>query len=153
MQRNSYWPLNGPSFFSTFQIPTFCILTNCPNRQSASGSNLAARMASRPKSVKAHLWYSACIMANTKEQAHELIDRMAPGQIAVVVGLLEIILDPVARSLANAPIDDEPVTPEEEKALMEAREWSKHHPGIPHEQVLAELGITQEEIERYQEPK
>jgi hypothetical protein len=92
-------------------------------------------------------------MANTKEHAHELIDRMAPGQIAVVVGLLEIILDPVARSLANAPIDDEPVTPEEEKALMEAREWSKHHPGIPHEQVLAELGITQEEIERYQEPK
>lgn len=42
-------------------------------------------------------------MANTKEHAHELIDRMAPGQLAAVVGLLEIMLDPLARALANAP--------------------------------------------------
>jgi hypothetical protein len=42
-------------------------------------------------------------MANTKEHAHELIYRMAPGQVAVVVGLLEIILDPVARSLGGRP--------------------------------------------------
>jgi hypothetical protein len=41
------------------------------------------------------------------QRAHELIDRMAPGQIAAVVGLMEILLDPVARSLANAPFDDE----------------------------------------------
>jgi hypothetical protein len=27
-------------------------------------------------------------------------------------------------------------------ALDESREWFKHNRGIPHEQVLAELGIT-----------
>ena len=92
-------------------------------------------------------------MANTKEHAHELIDRMSPGQIAAVVGLLETMLDPVSRAIANAPIDDEPVTAEEEKALADSREWLKHNKGIPHEQVLAELGITQEEINRFQGPK
>ena len=91
-------------------------------------------------------------MADTKEHAHELIERLAPRQVTAVVGLLEAMLDPVSLAIANAPIDDEPVTPEEEKAITESREWLKHNPGIPHEQVLAELGITREEIERFKEP-
>src|SRR5271169_3995492 len=89
---------------------------------------------------------------NEKHQAHELIERLAPSQVSAVVGLLEAMLDPVSRAIANAPIDDEPLTAEEEKAIAEAREWLKHNPGIPHEQVLAELGITQEEIDRFKEP-
>jgi hypothetical protein len=88
-----------------------------------------------------------------KRQAHELIERLPPTQLSAVVGLLEAMLDPVSRAVANAPLDDEPVTPEEEKALAEAREWSKHNKSIPHEQVLTELGITQEEIDHFQEPK
>ena len=35
------------------------------------------------------------------------------------------------------------------KALDESREWIKHNEGIPHDEVLAELGITQEDIDRY----
>ena len=92
-------------------------------------------------------------MADAKEHAHELIDRLPPAQLSAVVGLLEAMLDPVSLAIANAPVDDEPLTPEEEKALGEAREWSKHNKGIPHEQVLAELGITQEEINHFREPK
>ena len=90
---------------------------------------------------------------NPKQQAHELIDRMAPGQVSAVVGLLVAMLDPVSVALANAPYDDEPISAEEEKSLAEAREWLKHNEPIPHEQVLAELGITQEEIDRFQETK
>jgi hypothetical protein len=90
---------------------------------------------------------------NGKQQAHELIERLTPGQVSAVVGLLEAMLDPVSRAIADAPIDDEPLTPEEEQAIAEAQEWLKHNPGIPHEQVLAELGITQEEIERFKEAK
>ena len=86
---------------------------------------------------------------NEKQQAHDLIERLAPGQISAVVHLLEVMIDPVARAIANAPVDDEPLTAEEIKALDESREWLKHNEGIPHEQVLAELGITQEEIDRY----
>jgi len=62
------------------------------------------------------------------------------------------MLDPVSRAAANAPDDDEPLTPEEENALAEAQEWLKHNPPIPHEHVLDELGFTQEEIDRFKEP-
>jgi hypothetical protein len=92
-------------------------------------------------------------MPNSKERAHELIDRLPPRQLSAVVGVIEAMLDPVSLAIANAPIDDEPLTAEEEKAIAESREWLKHNPGIPHEEVLAEFGITQEEIERFKEPK
>ncbi len=90
-----------------------------------------------------------------KQQAHELIDQLPPRQLSAVVVLLEAMLDPVSRAIAHDPIDDEPVTPEEEEALAEAREWSRHNKCIPHEQVLAELGITREEINHFklEEPK
>ena len=92
-------------------------------------------------------------MAANKEHAHELIERLAPGQVPAAIGMLESLLDPVSRAIANAPIDGEPATKDEEKALAESREWLKHNKGIPHQQVLAELGVTQEEIDRFQEPK
>ena len=87
-----------------------------------------------------------------KQHAHVMLDLLGPEKLTAVLSLLEVMLDPVARAIANAPIDDEPVTEEEEKALAESREWLKHNKGIPHEQVLAELGITQEEIDNYREP-
>jgi hypothetical protein len=87
-----------------------------------------------------------------KQQAHLMLDLLGPEKLSALVGLLEVMLDPVSRAIANAPIDDEPVTGEEAKALAEAREWLRHNKAIPHEQVLAELGITQEEIENYREP-
>jgi len=92
-------------------------------------------------------------MAGNKEHAHELIERLAPSQVSAVVGMLEALLDPVSRAIANAPIDDEALTAQETKALTEAHEWSKHNKGIPHQQVLAELGVTQEEIDHFPEPK
>jgi len=92
-------------------------------------------------------------MADSKELAHDLIDRLPPTQLSALVGLLEAMLDPVSLAIANAPFDNEPLTTEEQSALGEAREWSKNNEGIPHEQVLAELGITQEEINHFKEPK
>jgi hypothetical protein len=86
---------------------------------------------------------------NEKRRAHELIDRLEPKQASAVVGLLESLVDPVSRAIRNAPIDDEPVTTEEEEAVNQSREWLEHNQPIPHEQVLAELGITKEEIERF----
>ena len=91
-------------------------------------------------------------VAIDKQYAHDLLDQLDNGQLAAVVHLLEVMADPVARSLANAPVEDEPITEEEARALDEAHEWLKHNKGIPHEQVLAELGNTQEEIENYREP-
>jgi hypothetical protein len=87
-----------------------------------------------------------------KEQLHLLIGRLAPAQVHAVRNLIEALLDPVSRAIANAPVDDEPLTPEEVQALNEAREWSRHNRPIPHEQVLEELGFTKEEVETYREP-
>jgi hypothetical protein len=92
-------------------------------------------------------------MAADKEHAHELIERLARSQVPAAIGMLASLLDPVSRAIANAPIDDEPLTAADEKALAEAREWSKHSKGTPHEEFLAELGITPDEIDNYREPK
>jgi hypothetical protein len=91
-------------------------------------------------------WTEGGLVAKTKEHAHELIDRLAPGQVAAVVGLLEIMLDPVSRSLANAPLDDEPVPEEEAREIAAARASLDRGEGILHEQVLAEFGLSAEEI-------
>ena len=87
-------------------------------------------------------------MATDKQHAHELLDQLNSGQLAAVVHLLEVMADPVAQAIANdAPADEEPLTAEEIQALDESREWLKHNQAMPHEQVLAEFVITQQEID------
>jgi hypothetical protein len=78
-----------------------------------------------------------------REHAHELIDRLPEPQIAALVGLLETIVDPVAAALRNAPIDDEPETEEEKRAIAEARNWlsKRGGKGIPHEEAMRRLGL------------
>ncbi len=84
---------------------------------------------------------------NEKQHAHELIDRMAPGHVAAVVGLLEIMLDPLARTLAGAPYDDEPVSPDEAREVEAAKASLARGEGIPHEDVLAEFGLTSKDFD------
>jgi len=87
-----------------------------------------------------------------RQQAHTYLDHLPDAQVSAVRGLLEAMLDPVSRALAKAAVDDEPVTEEEERAVAEAREWLKHNPGIPFEQVVSDLGFTMEEVKNYQDP-
>lgn len=90
----------------------------------------------------------ASAATNPRQQAHELIDRMAPSQVFAVVGLLETMLDPISRAIANAPIDDEPETDEEHKAVAASKAWMAEHPGqgIPQEEILAEFGLSAEDL-------
>ncbi len=83
-------------------------------------------------------------MADPKEQAHELIERLAPRQINAVVGLLEAMLDPVSRAIANAEVDDEPESEQERHAVDESKNWfaQRGGQGIPHEEVLTDFGVT-----------
>ena len=84
-----------------------------------------------------------------KHQLHKMVDLLAPEQAHALRALVEVMLDPVSRAIAKASVDEEPLTRDDERALDEAREWLKHNKGIPHEQVLAELGITLDEIENH----
>ena len=91
-------------------------------------------------------------LVQQKRQAHAMLDLLAPEKINTVVGMLGGMLDPVALAAVHAPVEDSPITLEEHQALAESREWLKHNKPIAHEVVLAELGITQEEIENYRDP-
>jgi hypothetical protein len=86
--------------------------------------------------------------SDLKQHAHALIDRMEPGQVSAAVEVLETILDPVARSLADAPYEDEPISEEEVLAVGASEAWLKENEPIPHEEVLAEFGLTAEDFER-----
>jgi hypothetical protein len=83
-------------------------------------------------------------MADTKEHAHELIDRLPPAQLAAVVGLLEAILDPVSRAIAKAPPDDEQESAQERRDVAASKAWLERSggPGISHDEVLAHFGLT-----------
>ncbi len=82
-----------------------------------------------------------------KEHAHELIERLPVDRISTVVRFMEfMLLDPVSRSLAIAPIDDEPLTEEEVRAIEASKEWLRHNKGISHEEVLAEFGLRPEDF-------
>lgn len=88
-------------------------------------------------------------MAADKEHARQLLDRLDASQLPTAVRFLEfMLLDPVSRVIATAPFDDEPMTETERQALAEADEWLKHNEPIPHEEVLAELGLTPEDWNR-----
>jgi len=69
---------------------------------------------------------------------------MAASQVAAVVSLLETMLDPVSRAIANAPFDDEPESEEERQAVAASKAWMAEHPGegIPEEDVLSEFGLS-----------
>ena len=83
-----------------------------------------------------------------KEHAQQLLSHLAPDQVAAVVHLMEVMLDPLSRKLANAPLEDEEIGEEEERAVAEAREWHKYSKSIPHEEVLAEFGLTVADFDR-----
>ena len=80
-------------------------------------------------------------MSETREHAHELIDRLPEAQLNGLVRFLETIVDPAMTALHNAPIDDEPESDEEKSAVGEAHEWLKSNRGIPHSEAMRRLGL------------
>jgi hypothetical protein len=100
-----------------------------------------------PRALRDALKNSAAKGENmNKQHAHQLLDQLDPGQFEAVARLLEVMTDPAIVSIANAPIDDEPVSEEEERAVAASKEWFKHNRGIPFEEVVTELGFTMEQV-------
>lgn len=87
------------------------------------------------------------LMSHVRENAHRLIDRLPEFQLPALVGLLETIVGPVAADLRNASIEDEDITEDLARAVAEADEWSKHNKPIPHDEVLADVGLTMVDFE------
>jgi predicted transcriptional regulator len=73
-----------------------------------------------------------------KEALHQIIDEMPQVQAD---RLLETLEDPVARSLALAPIDDEPETEEEKAAVAEGIAALERGEFVTTEELRRELGL------------
>jgi hypothetical protein len=78
-----------------------------------------------------------------RQQAHALLDLLPAAKVTAVRGLLEVMVEPLARSLALAPTEEEEITPETAAALECARASLARGEGIPHEEILREFGLSQ----------
>jgi len=78
-----------------------------------------------------------------RQRAHQLLDQLGAAQLDAIVGLLEVMVEPLSRSLALAPVEEEEITPETATALDRARASLACGEGIPHEEVLREFGLSQ----------
>jgi hypothetical protein len=81
--------------------------------------------------------------SNPRQQAHELIDSLEPGQVSAVVRLLQVILNPISGRQIYASAKDGSISEEETLALV--RDWL-YSRGIPDEQVLAEFDLAAEDF-------
>ena len=79
-------------------------------------------------------------MAADRQHGHQLLDQLGPGQFAAVVHLLETMVSPDE--------DGDTLSDAERRAVTEADEWLKRNQPIPHEEVLAEFGLTMADWEK-----
>jgi len=78
-----------------------------------------------------------------RRQAHALLDALPAEKLNAVRNLLEVMVEPLARSLALAEVEEEDVTPDTAAALDRARASLARGEGIPHDDVLREFGLKQ----------
>ena len=74
-------------------------------------------------------------MTADKQHAHALLDRLPADQMNAAVRFLEFLL-----------LEDEEISKEEEAAVARSKEWFKHNEGIPFEELVADFGLSIEEV-------
>jgi len=77
-----------------------------------------------------------------RQQAHALLDMLPEEKLTAVRSLLEVMVEPLSRSLASAPVEEEEITPETAAALERARASLARGEGVPHEDILREFGMS-----------
>ena len=80
-------------------------------------------------------------LAQQRQQAHLLLDVLADEKIPAVRSLLEVMIEPLSRSLATAPVEDEELTPETITSINRASDSLDRGESISHEEVLREFGL------------
>ncbi|HEV3038949.1 MAG TPA: hypothetical protein VHA33_14320 [Candidatus Angelobacter sp.] len=80
-------------------------------------------------------------VAQERKQAHALLDMLPAEKLTVVRNLLEVMMEPLSRSLALATIDEEEISPETAAAIERSRVAVAQGKGIPHEDIRREFGL------------
>jgi len=78
--------------------------------------------------------------AQQRRQVHLLIDVLPEEKLSAVHTLLEVLIEPLSRALAVAPVEDEDLTAETASALDRARASLARGEAVSHEDVLREFG-------------
>jgi hypothetical protein len=78
-----------------------------------------------------------------RRQAHALLDALPSEKLNAVRSLLEVMVEPRARSLALAETEEEDLKPDTAAALNRARASLARGEGIPHDEILREFGLEQ----------
>ena len=81
-------------------------------------------------------------LTQERQQAHALLDMLSAKKLNAVRSLLEVMLEPLSRSLALAGVEEEEITPETAAALDCARESLSRGEGVSHEEILREFGLS-----------
>jgi hypothetical protein len=76
-----------------------------------------------------------------RQEAHALLDMLPSAKLNAVRTLLEVMVEPLPRSLALAPVEDDEITPETSAALERARSSVARGEGVAHEEILREFGL------------
>lgn len=76
-----------------------------------------------------------------RRQAHALLDMLPAEKLNAVRSLLEVMVEPLSRSLALATVEEEEITPETAAALDRDRASLARGEGISHEEILREFGL------------
>ena len=80
-------------------------------------------------------------LKSERQQAHFLLDVLPDEKIGAVRNLLEVMVEPLSRSLATASVEEEDLTPETAAALDRARASLARGEDVAHEEVLREFGL------------
>jgi hypothetical protein len=79
-------------------------------------------------------------MATDRQHVHQLLDRLAPGQLDMVAKLLEVMI-----------ADDADLTEDDMRAVASSREYFQAgNEGVALEQLAAQCGLTMDQIREYQ---
>jgi hypothetical protein len=80
-------------------------------------------------------------LSQKRQQAHALLDMLPDEKVAVVSSLLEVMLEPLSRSLASAATEEDEITPGTAAALDRARTSLARGENISHEDIRREFGL------------
>lgn len=80
----------------------------------------------------------ARIPQQERERAHALVDQLAPRQLEAIRNLLE--------AMTPGREEDEEISAAEEAAVARSKEWFRENEGVPFDEVVADLGLSMEQI-------
>jgi hypothetical protein len=80
----------------------------------------------------------ARIPQQERERVHALVDQLAPRQLEAIRNLLE--------AMTPGLVEDEEISAAEEAAVARSKEWFRDNQGVPFDDVVAELGLSMEQI-------